>query len=248
MQIIPISAFTDNYIWLIVNNSEAFCIDPGEAKPVISYLDEHALKLSGILLTHHHFDHVGGVKDLLNFAPASKVYGPHDKRIVGITDYLAGGTELTIIPYKFKVLNTPGHTSTHISFYESQFGWLFCGDTLFSAGCGRVFDGTFAELFNSLNIFKSLPNQTKIYCAHEYTKHNLCFAATIEPKNKDIQVHIANLTICSLPSTIGLEKKINPFLRTDLPSLQEHALQNDAKDLSSFAIFKQIRKEKDCFA
>lgn len=248
MQVIPICAFTDNYIWLIVNNNkEALCVDPGDARPVLKYLGDESIELKGILLTHHHYDHVGGVSELIAKKPGINVYGPKDERIPYVNNYLGDGDLLSILSCNFNIISTSGHTSTHISYYEPYYGWLFCGDTLFSGGCGRVFDGTLEDLFNSLNKLKSLPEETKVFCAHEYTNHNLQFAVTVEPDNQIIANYLKNLTTQTVPSKIGLEKKINPFLRTDLKNLQVYACKNGIKTLDPFTIFKHLRQAKDFF-
>lgn len=252
MNIIPIPAFKDNYIWLIVdeNNNLAYCVDPGDAKPVIEFVSAKGLSLKAVLLTHHHWDHTGGVADLLSHYKALAVYGPDDSRIPTVNHLLTANTKQTIFSQQFLILPTPGHTSTHISLYEPKHKWLFCGDTLFSGGCGRVFDGTYEQLYDSLNLLKHLPPTTEIFCAHEYTRQNLRFAAMLEPKNQAIKRHaaqLANSLSCSLPSTIALEKEINPFLRTDCETLKDYARCKGLTSADPFDIFKQIRLEKDSF-
>ncbi len=250
---IALSAFNDNYIWVIVNPKQPtfMCVDPGEARPVLSYARDTGLTLSSILLTHHHHDHIGGVPELLDAFPNALVYAPHDQRIPPPNIPLRADDALPVDGFTFQVLNTPGHTSSHICYYEPQMHWLFCGDTLFSAGCGRVFDGTMQALHDSLLTLKNLPDETQIYCGHEYTRNNLRFAATIEPNNLTISTYAAVLnkskTELSLPSTIATEKKINPFLRTDTHSLQKYAQENGVNPLDSLEIFKHLRDKKDLF-
>ncbi|RMX21116.1 hydroxyacylglutathione hydrolase [Legionella jordanis] len=250
MRVLPIAAFKDNYIWLIANDQKALCVDPGDGKAVMNYLNEHSLKLDGILVTHHHHDHVGGIPELLHHFPNLPVYGPKDARIPQISHPLGNKDNLNVLDCFFEVLETPGHTATHISYYEVNYKWLFCGDTLFSAGCGRVFDGTLEQLHSSLQKLKSLPDDCKVYCAHEYTLNNLKFAAMVEPGNLRVEHCIKQLqgtNHCSLPSTILLEKEINPFLRTDQQALQQFAVLQGVEKSDSLSVFKQLRAVKDIF-
>lgn len=246
-------AFNDNYIWVIANldQSSFICVDPGEAAPVLAYALNHNLRLNGILLTHHHHDHIGGVSKLLDVYPDALVYAPNDLRIQCPNKSMEMGNKIAIGGCSFDILFTPGHTSSHICYYEPDLKWLFCGDTLFSAGCGRVFDGTMKALHDSLLQLKHLPDETKIYCGHEYTRQNLRFAMTIEPQNLTIRNYynkLANATLSlSLPSTIEQEKQINPFLRTDTISLQEYAQTYGIEPLNSLAIFQHLREMKDRF-
>ncbi|STX42761.1 hydroxyacylglutathione hydrolase [Legionella donaldsonii] len=254
MKILPIPAFNDNYIWLLINEEEqtAICVDPGDANPVLAFLEQEELKLKAILLTHHHYDHTDGVNELINTYPGIAIYGPKDSRIPQVNHILQDGDLLPLPPYHFRVLSTPGHTATHISLYEPEFGLLFCGDTLFSAGCGRVFDGTIEDLFASLQKLKALPDITQIYCAHEYTRRNLRFAATVEPDNLAIRQHAHRLMAKenqrSLPSNIGLEKEINPFFRTHLESMQNYVALKGNKNKDPMSVFKQLRADKDNFS
>ncbi len=253
MTITALRAFTDNYIWVIVDeaNHTLTCVDPGEAEPVLSYAKKNALTLTHILLTHHHHDHIGGVSDLLQAYPKASVYGPKDPRISHLTTPVSDEDIVHIGHLAFRIMCTPGHTSTHICYQEPTKGWLFCGDTLFSAGCGRVFDGTLEQLYHSIRLLKHLPNDTKVYCGHEYTLKNLSFAATVEPENTTISDYSKHLQaqkhLCSLPSTIGLEKKINPFMRTTAPTIHKFALMYGINIHDSFAIFRCLRAQKDIF-
>ena len=250
MKVIGLPAFDDNYIWIITNpiNRTFCCVDPGSATPVLLYEEKTGFKLTDILITHHHHDHTGGVVDLLYHNPLLGVYGPEDSRICGITKVVTEGDMLTIGELKFGIIKTPGHTSSHICYLEPNKEWLFCGDTLFSAGCGRVFDGTIDALHQSILTLKSLPNTPKIYCGHEYTQQNLRFAAHVEPDNDTIKTYSLELnTPCSLPSTIALEKKINPFLRTDKPAVIKFAQEQGASSKHSLEIFKLLRERKNTF-
>lgn len=253
MAIIALPAFKDNYIWAIVNESKhtLLCVDPGDAQTVLTYAKNNQLILTHILITHHHTDHLGGVDELLQAFPKTIVYGPQDQRLPQVNYIVRNEDIVPIDHYAFRVLATPGHTCSHICYHEPSKSWLFCGDTLFSAGCGRVFDGTMEDLYHSLLSLKKLPQDTQVYCAHEYTRQNLQFATTIDPENPVIESYKTYLmqhpNACSLPSTIALEKKINPFLRTDTPALQTFAKNKGINPLDQFEIFKQLRKNKDHF-
>lgn len=251
MTVFPIPAFIDNYIWAILDEKtdELVCVDPGEAEPVLDFASTHSLRLAGILLTHHHQDHIGGLAQLIKNYPNCRVYGPEDPRIPYVTNPVQAKERFCLGKYLYRVLFNPGHTSTHISYYEAQQGWLFCGDTLFSAGCGRVFDGTMAELHTSMLLFKQLPLATQIFCAHEYTRQNLSFAQSVEPKNSAILHHIKKLknqtTLCSLPSNLDLELSINPFLRTQIPEVIEYALHHGSPSADSLEVFTVLRNQKN---
>jgi hydroxyacylglutathione hydrolase len=253
MSVIPLQAFQDNYIWTIVNEKEhtITCVDPGEASPVIAYAQKNSLKLTHILLTHHHHDHIGGVEELLTHSPTALVYGPDDARIPMIHIAALNEDIIQIDHLSLRVIDIPGHTSTHICYHERTNGWLFCGDTLFSAGCGRVFDGTIEDLYHSIERLKQLPDDTKLFCGHEYTLQNLRFASLVDPNNSAIQGYIKHLTqqtnSCSLPSTIAHEKKINPFFRTDLPEIQAYGKANGVFDRNQLTLFKLLREKKDLF-
>ncbi|MCB1960774.1 MAG: hydroxyacylglutathione hydrolase [Rhodocyclaceae bacterium] len=251
MQIVPIPAFNDNYIWLMHNGRHAVAVDPGDAGPVRDFIAQHALTLAAILITHHHRDHTGGIAALAGNCP---VYGPAGESIDGVTHRLREGDVVTIeeLDLRFEVLDIPGHTAGHIAYYAP--GTLFCGDTLFSAGCGRLFDGTAAQLHASLKRLAALPDDTRVYCTHEYTLANLAFACAVEADNP---ARDAWLATCqrrraenqpTLPSTIGREKAINPFLRVDQPGVQAaltahlgHA-PGDAQ-----ACFTRLREWKNTF-
>ena len=218
----PIQAFNDNYIWAIVQpqTHNALIIDPGCATSVLTFLKKHELSLVGILVTHHHADHIGGIPSLLmhNTCP---VYGPDNPAIDTITHPLRAGHQLSIPDFDltFTVLELPGHTLDHIAFYNDT--WLFCGDTLFAGGCGRVFEGTMSQMYHSLLQLKALDPTLQVFCAHEYTQANLEFALTVEPNNADIQTRLNHVIKqrqndeITLPSSLSLELKTNPFLRSD---------------------------------
>jgi hydroxyacylglutathione hydrolase len=224
--VLPIPAFADNYLWLIHDGSHAAVVDPGDAAPVLETLKARGLKLVAILLTHHHADHVGGVPDLLaqNAVP---VFGPRGSRIGGITIPLSEG-DAAVVPelgLRFSVLEVPGHTLDHIAYHEPDRRWLFCGDTLFAAGCGRLFEGSPAQMTESLAKLTALPDDTAVYCAHEYTMSNLKFAREVEPENMALLARISeeqqkrDQNRPTLPSFIGLEKSTNPFLRYTEPRI-----------------------------
>ena len=246
----PLKAYTDNYIWLLETNEEVSVVDPGDAKPVLDYLRKTNKNLKDILITHHHFDHTAGVPELENIISGS-IYGPKDSYEL-IKEKVTQGDTLSSLGIKFEIIEVPGHTLDHIAFYSEEYNILFCGDTLFAGGCGRVFEGTFDQMFESLNKLKQLPESTQIYCGHEYTKSNLLFSVEVEPENNDLimrNTKIENLLLengSSLPSSIELEKKTNPFLRCDVLSdniqlIQKFGLNNPSEK----EIFKYIREWKD---
>src|SRR3954470_20603557 len=218
VDIVPIRAFKDNYIWCLRRGSIAVVVDPGDARPVLDYLSNEGLRLTAILTTHHHADHVGGNAGLLSKYNVP-VFGPAHENIPGITQSLreGDGIEVPGIGLRFQVLDVPGHTAGHIAYHGN--GLLFCGDTLFSCGCGRLFEGTAQQMYASLSKFAALPADTLVYCAHEYTLSNLRFARAAEPHNKSLDAREGQARAAlaggnpSLPSTLGEEKATNPFLR-----------------------------------
>ncbi|GAA4357215.1 hydroxyacylglutathione hydrolase [Kangiella marina] len=256
MKIIPLSAFSDNYIWVIhsSDSNTVAVVDPGDATPVIDYLEQHNLSLETILITHHHNDHIGGVQTLKNRYQC-RVFAPkRDNQSFSDQD-LVEGDEVSILndEYQFSVIEVPGHTMGHIAFYGH--GCLFCGDTLFKAGCGRMFEGTPPVFLESLQKLAALPAETKVYCAHEYTLTNLKFALSVEPDNPAIHKEIEysqrlrEKNKPTLPSTIGEELSFNPFLRCDQDALQQTASQ--ASETKTFSdpvrTFATIRQLKDNF-
>lgn len=218
MKLMPLPALADNYIWMLHNGEHALVIDPGDAQPVLDALQREKVQLQGILVTHHHNDHIGGV-DTLRRATGARVWGSPTSMA------LADGRKLELLGLHFNVMTVPGHTLDHLAYYveiPDDAPILFCGDTLFSGGCGRIFEGTMAQMYQALARFITLPENTRVCCAHEYTLSNLKFAREAEPNNPDLvayQRHCEALRaqgLPTLPSTLGLEKKINPFLRGDL--------------------------------
>lgn len=257
MKISPIPAFMDNYIWQLNDGSKAYVVDPGDAKPVISFLEGNQLTLAGIILTHHHWDHTGGIRELLDLWPGIPVYGPAHEKIADVTHPLEEGDTIHVLGQTFTVIDVPGHTAGHIAYYSEQeddHDILFCGDTLFSSGCGRLFEGTAAQMFESLSKLKELPAETLVYCTHEYTTANLKFAHAVEPNNSDIAARIKEVDqlraqkIPTVPSTIGLELRVNPFLRWDAPEVVNSANErSETMSTEPVEVFAAIRAWKDHF-
>ena len=250
----PIPAFSDNYIWLVTTNEGSIVIDPGDANPVIEYLSKNKdLTLNSILLTHHHYDHSGGIEDLRKRYDL-KVFGPNNQ-IKSVDHRVVEGDEILVNGLIFKIIEVPGHTLDHIAFYndDDDDPILFCGDTLFAAGCGRVFEGTFDQMYESLLKLKKLPENTIVYSGHEFTTANLMFANHVEPLNKNIRDSLSKVqelrskNIPTLPTSIKEEKLINPFLRCDDESLQIIIRKKFNTDLSELNIFSALREWKDNF-
>lgn len=254
LSVTPIPAFRDNYIWMLRQDSqrEVCVVDPGDAAPVIAVLEAENLTLASILITHHHPDHTGGLSELVaRFAP--HVIGPHNADIGNIDEPVGDGDDVRVLGRLFDVLEVPGHTLDHIAFYTPGIpAMLFCGDTLFSAGCGRLFEGTPEQMHQSLSRFARLPADTLVFAAHEYTQSNLEFAAAADPGNKNVQQALAEcrrvrkLERPTLPSSMERELLINPFLRCHLADIQQAA--SDHGDTSSeLATFTTLRAWKDSF-
>jgi hydroxyacylglutathione hydrolase len=250
----PIPAFDDNYIWLLreADRAGVAVVDPGDADPVIERLRAAGLDLAAVLITHHHQDHIGGVADLLAHWPDALVAAPNDRRIAKATRRVGEGDSVAIPGFetRFDVIEVPGHTSTHIAYLAD--GVLFCGDTLFAAGCGRVFDGTFEQLAASLRRISELPPRTLCYCAHEYTLANLGFAAWVEPDSTALADRteqarrLRDVGEPTVPSTLALELATNPFLRTAEPAVKSAAEGFAGQTLTDqTAVFSALRRWKD---
>ena len=256
LSIKPIPAFNDNYIWLlqITGQSTAYVVDPGDAQAVEKALMEKSLDLAGILITHHHHDHTGGISELTRNRKIP-VYGPVSSNISGITHPLSDGDQVLLAGITFQIIATPGHTLDHIVYFSATSEpILFCGDTLFGGGCGRLFEGSPELMFHSLNKLANLPENTKVYCAHEYTLSNLRFCTAVEPDNLRLQARIATDSLLreqnqpTIPTILSTELKTNPFLRCHVPSIITAAEQYSGEQLSdSVNVLRVIRAWKDNF-
>lgn len=255
LRLTPLPAFNDNYIWAIDNGQQACVVDPGDDKPVMTWLQDKGLELIAILVTHHHADHTGGVAALLTQTD-SRAWGPAFEPLPDGVQRLSGGQQIEVLGHRFDVLDVPGHTAGHIAFFGGNVNeapLLFCGDTLFSGGCGRLFEGTPSQMWHSLSALAALPDHTLVCCAHEYTLSNLCFAQAVEPDNTALKVHMARCLDLrqqgqpTLPSTIGLELGINPFLRVGEPQVRSAAQAQDPKAHHDTDIFAALRRWKDQF-
>ena len=255
LNIQAIPAFNDNYIWFIedTDTRHVVIVDPGDATPVIKAIEQQQLIPSALLITHHHHDHIDGINQLVELYDIP-VYGPKIATIPSVTHPLSANDTLIIDPAfpTISILDISGHTAIHIAFLFDDF--LFCGDTLFGAGCGRLLGGTAEHLFHSLQKIAQLPTETKVYCAHEYTQANLRFAEAVEPDNSDIQQRILDTALLrkqnkpSLPSTLGLELATNPFLRCDQPNVIQAAESFSGKQLlTAVEVFTELRLWKDYF-
>ena len=248
LQIIPIPAFKDNYIWLIHNGTQAVVVDPGDATPVIAELTRLNLELTTILITHHHHDHIGGMHALLKLYPTVSTYAPrhehYDFEHIPVSE-----PDVISIPevgLEFFIMDLPGHTLGHIAYYAKDM--LFCGDTLFGAGCGRLFEGTAEQLYSSLQKLVKLPKDTKVYCTHEYTLHNIHFALTLEPGNpalvqrKQDTQKLREALQPTLPSNILLELATNPFLRCSSPEILSSL---NEQNLAPMEVFRKLREMRN---
>ena len=253
VEVVPVRAFSDNYVWTMRDDTHAAVVDPGDAKPVIEYLERERLTLVAILNTHHHADHVGGNAELLSRWRVP-VFGPHDERIREVTQRLRQGERITLPHFgiEFEVMEIPGHTRTHIAFHGS--GMLFCGDTLFAVGCGRLFEGTPAQMHDSLTRLARVPDTTRVYCGHEYTLSNIRFARAVEPANQTLSALEARAAkqrsqdLPTVPTEMGQEKATNPFLRVEVPAVIASASRYAGKPLSDpVSVLGAIREWKNNF-
>jgi len=252
----PIPAFSDNYIWALHNGAQALVVDPGEAQGVLAYLREHGLTLSAILITHHHADHTGGVAEL-RAATGAAVYGPVAEPMPEPLTRLDEGDTLTVLGLPFGVMHVPGHTAGHIAYHCTDVDGtplLFCGDTLFSGGCGRLFEGTPAQMLDSLDRLAALPAHTRVCCTHEYTLSNLRFARAVEPDNQALAAYASQCeslrqrNLPTLPSSMGLELTINPFLRSRHPDVAGAVKRHTGQPgLDDTGVFAALREWKNVF-
>ncbi len=257
---LPLPAFTDNYIWMLHDGRQAIVVDPGDAAPVVQALDDLGLGLQAILVTHHHADHVGGV-DALREATGARVFGPARERIPEPLVRLAQGDVVEgadVLGLRFTVIDVPGHTAGHIAYYCADMDGeplLFCGDTLFSGGCGRLFEGTPAQMLDSLDQLAALPGNTRVCCTHEYTLSNLKFARAVEPGNAALLHYSSQCEALraqqqpTLPSRMDLERDINPFLRVRQPAVAQAARGHDAQvpEDNAVAVLAALRQWKNEF-
>lgn len=259
LEVSPIKAFFDNYLWLFSQPGSRLCgiVDPGDAEPVLKHLRKNELELAVIIITHHHADHTGGIKRLLEEFDVP-VYGPDSPNIPSITHPLAEGDQIEILGQAFRVLEIPGHTLDHIAYVAEgdtgQASILFCGDTLFAGGCGRVFEGTHSMMLKSLEKLAGLDSDTRVYCAHEYTMANLAFASAVSPDNALLAERVQreqgkrDLSLPTVPTSIGMELATNPFLRCHEDELVQAASKHCGEPLSKpEEVFAAIRSWKDTF-
>lgn len=259
MDLIALPAFTDNYIWMLHQAGHAWVVDPGDARVVKTALQKHSLQLQGILLTHHHADHTGGV-DELREATGCQVIGPAFEKMPEPCARVSGGEHIQALGYTFHVMDVPGHTAGHVAYYCEAFEekpLLFCGDTLFSGGCGRLFEGTPAQMLASLDSLAALPDDTRVCCTHEYTLANLRFARAVEPDNRALEQYEQQCIALrandqfTLPSSIALELQINPFLRSRTPSVKQAVSQFNSQHSTALvdevAYFAALREWKNQF-
>lgn len=253
MTLLPLPAFADNYIWMLHDGQNALVVDPGDAQPVLDALQREGVQLQAILVTHHHPDHTAGI-DVLRTASQAAVFGPARESIPAPFSPLEGGAKVQALGMTFDIVDVPGHTLGHIAYYcaDAQPNpILFCGDTLFSGGCGRIFEGTAAQLQDSLERLATLPGETRVCCTHEYTLGNLKFALEVEPDNAVLVTHqawcqgVRALGRPTLPSTIARERAINPFLRSDQATIVASANAHNSASVASQGVFATLREWKN---
>jgi hydroxyacylglutathione hydrolase len=255
MKLLALPAFADNYIWMIHDGRQAVVVDPGEPAPVEQALEAHALVLAGILVTHHHRDHTGGIEALRPLLQGP-VWGPASETIPEPFVPLRGGDRIDVIGLPFEVIDVPGHTAGHVAYFAEPRGdtpLLFCGDTLFIGGCGRLFEGTPAQMHTSLSRLGSLPGNTRVCCAHEYTLSNLRFARAVEPGNHDLLAYAAQCEALraegrpTVPGVIETERRINPFMRCDQPEVIASARDHGAASAGPVDVLAALREWKNNF-
>ncbi len=255
MTLLPIPSFSDNYIWMVHDGRRALVVDPGEEGPVIEMLERAGLELQAILVTHHHADHVGGIAGLRSRLRGS-VFGPAGESIPAPCEPTAAPEVVQALGLRFQVLDIPGHTAGHIAYYCEDLAGapvVFCGDTLFSAGCGRLFEGTAAQMHHSLGLLTQLPGSTRVCCAHEYTLSNLRFALAVEPGNRALQAYTQwcqaqrENNLPTLPSTLQNELEVNPFLRCTVPDVREAAAREGCASSDPVAVLATLREWKNRF-
>ena len=259
MKLIALPAFSDNYLWLWQQDRMAVVVDPGDAAPVLQALADQGLTLAAILVTHHHADHVGGVREL-HHSTGAQVFGPTREEVPAPFTPVMQGEQFDLLGQTVQVLDVPGHTAGHVAYFLPNAQLqpvLFCGDTLFSGGCGRIFEGTPAQMLASLDSLAALPANTQVCCAHEYTLSNLRFALTVEPSNTDLQTYMAHCQQLraqytpTLPAQLGTELQINPFLRARHPEVRhavaQHAGLSALEQTDDVAVFAALREWKNDF-
>ncbi|WP_455812205.1 hydroxyacylglutathione hydrolase [Pseudomonas graminis] len=251
MNLTSIPALQDNYIWTLDDDAgHCLIVDPGEAAPVLRMIEQNQWQPVAILLTHHHHDHVGGVAELVSRYPDLLVYGPEETRAKGAKTIVGEGDTVSVLGRDFTIYATPGHTLGHISYFS--FPYLFCGDTLFSGGCGRLFEGTAEQMFHSFQKLNSLPSETLVCCAHEYTLSNLTFSQAIYPQDPEIARYYREIKELrakngiTLPTELALERKINVFLRTQDTELQKQ-IGIETTPQHEWKVFAALREKKDTF-
>lgn len=257
MNLIAIPAFQDNYIWMLHTQGKAWVIDPGEPEPVLRALAEHQAELAGLLITHHHRDHVGGVNRLVAEYPQALIYGPSNESLNFNYSGVTEGEDIEVLGTRVSVFDVPGHTAGHVAYFlhpDQMDPILFCGDTLFSGGCGRLFEGTAAQMTASLGKLAACPSNTQVCCAHEYTLSNLRFALAVEPDNQALHEHVKlceslrQSGLPTLPSSISIELKINPFLRCQEPTVIRSAEAHAGQPLHEpAAVLAILREWKNSF-